>query len=268
MAINDESSSSSIVSMIGTSKYVQSFNSVHDNPNLKITSQLLDGLNYVRWAQPAKLFVGGRGKTGFLLGIEKEHAQSNPKYILREKIMLGSSNFPMRLRILNRVLRLWGCIMRDFDRVGKNYLNMIASSSGQLAYQGLNPDFEYVRVNLLDKTPFPTLEEAHVYHFSDQSGRSPMPPTSGIPSETSVMAVRYAYPVPPSVPSQTSHISSPSVSPLLVASGNSRPPRKKYDYCGIEPSPTSSIPITTDDDSHVSHTDDDKPITIRKEKHN
>ncbi|KAF6167521.1 hypothetical protein GIB67_031722 [Kingdonia uniflora] len=32
---------------------------------------------------------------------------------------------------------------------------------------GLNPDFEYARVHLLDKTPFPTLEEAHAYCLSD-----------------------------------------------------------------------------------------------------
>ncbi|KAF6153452.1 hypothetical protein GIB67_030604, partial [Kingdonia uniflora] len=35
---------------------------------------------------------------------------------------------------------------------------------------------------------------------------------------------------------------------------------------GIEPSPTASIPVTTDDDSPVSHSDDDRPIIIRKEK--
>ncbi|KAF6155564.1 hypothetical protein GIB67_004558 [Kingdonia uniflora] len=79
MAIGDESSSSSTVSSIGTSEDVQSFNSVHDNPKLKITSQLLDDLNYVRWAQFVKLFVGGRGKIGFLLSIEKE-LESDPKY--------------------------------------------------------------------------------------------------------------------------------------------------------------------------------------------
>ncbi|KAF6147396.1 hypothetical protein GIB67_041216 [Kingdonia uniflora] len=54
----------------------------------------------------------------------------------------------------------------------------------------LNPDFGYVRVHLLYKTPFPTPEEAHVYCFSDQSRRSPMPLISGIPSETFVMVVR------------------------------------------------------------------------------
>ncbi|KAF6153178.1 hypothetical protein GIB67_031132 [Kingdonia uniflora] len=95
---------------------------------------------------------------------------------------------------------------------------------------GLNPDFEYARVHLLGKTS--TLEVAHAYYFSNQSRWSPMPPISGIPSETSAMAVRYAYPALPSFPSQTSHTSSPSLSPLPAASGNSRPSRKKYDYCG------------------------------------
>ncbi|KAF6161873.1 hypothetical protein GIB67_002583 [Kingdonia uniflora] len=97
---------------------------------------------------------------------------------------------------------------------------------------GLNPDFEYTQVHLLDRTPFPTLEEECAYCLSDQSRRSLMPPISGIPSETSVMAIRYAYPVPSSVPSQTSHTSSPSLSPLPTASGNSHPSRKKCDYCG------------------------------------
>ncbi|KAF6135689.1 hypothetical protein GIB67_028260 [Kingdonia uniflora] len=97
---------------------------------------------------------------------------------------------------------------------------------------GLNPDFEYARVHLLDRTPFPTRKEAHTYCLSDQSRRSPMPPFSEIPSETSAMAVRYAYPAPPSLPSQTSHTSSPTLSPLPAASVNSRPSRKKCDYCG------------------------------------
>ncbi|KAF6168712.1 hypothetical protein GIB67_026598 [Kingdonia uniflora] len=88
-----------------------------------------------------------------------------------------------------------------------------------------------------------------------RSRRSHMPPISGIPSETSAMAVRYAYPAPPSVPSQTSHTSSLSLSPLPTASG-------------IKPSPTAFIPVTTDDDSPVSHSDDDRPIAIRKEKRN
>ncbi|KAF6160207.1 hypothetical protein GIB67_016643 [Kingdonia uniflora] len=88
---------------------------------------------------------------------------------------------------------------------------------------GLNPDFEYARVHLLDRTSFPTLEEAQAYCLSDQSRRSPMPPISGIPSETSAMAICYAYPAPLPVPSQISHTSSPSLSPLPTASGRQPP---------------------------------------------
>ncbi|KAF6145877.1 hypothetical protein GIB67_028872 [Kingdonia uniflora] len=65
---------------------------------------------------------------------------------------------------------------------------------------GLKLDFEYARVHLLDRTHFLTLEEAHAYYLSDQSRLSLTPPIFGIPSEPSVMVVRYAYPVPPSVP--------------------------------------------------------------------
>ncbi|KAF6167670.1 hypothetical protein GIB67_031253 [Kingdonia uniflora] len=169
-------------------------------------------------------------------------------------------------------------------------------------FVGFNPYFEFARVHLLDKTHFPTLEEAHTYCLSDQSRQSPMPPLSGIPSKTFAMAC-YAYPAPVSVPSQIFHTSSPSLSPLPTASGSSHFPRKKCDYCtgsshflrkkcdycrrqppildcqvssialglppatdspllGIEPSPTASILVTTDDDSPIFHNDDDRPIVV------
>ncbi|KAF6146715.1 hypothetical protein GIB67_009001 [Kingdonia uniflora] len=124
-------------------------------------------------------------------------------------------------------------------------------------------------------------------NFRLESRQSPMPPISGILSETFAMAVCYAYSIPPSVPSQTSHTSSPSLSPLPAASGlystTSRTPTpyttlpnilcsSKFatdsPLLGIEPSPTSSIPVTTDDDSLVSHSHDDRLIAIRKEKRN
>ncbi|KAF6147154.1 hypothetical protein GIB67_036873 [Kingdonia uniflora] len=240
----------------------------------------------------------------------------------------------MRLRILNKPASAPSDKVPIPPTTAGIYVKIVEKTWVFQFLAGLNPDFEYARVHLLDRTPFPTLEEAHAYCLSDQSRRSPMPPISGIPSETSVMAIRYAYPAPPSVPSQTSHTSLPSLSPLPTASGNSRPSRKKCDYCdlsslpsdpiplsvpcesaipplvlpsvsrplqvytqrhpgrqpptpdchassvapglqpaidsplsGIEPSPTASIPVTTDDDSPVSHSNDDRLIAIRKEKH-
>ncbi|KAF6165881.1 hypothetical protein GIB67_012778 [Kingdonia uniflora] len=176
--------------------------------------------------------------------------------------------------------------------VAKIYAKIVKKTRVFQFLAGLNPDFEYTRVYLLDMTLFPTLEEAHAYCLSDQSRRLPMPPISGIPLETFAMAVRYAYPAPPSVPSQTSHASSPSLSPLPATSSNSCPSRKKCAYCGCQPptpdcqassvalglppainsplscielSPTAFIPVTTDGgDSPVSHSNDDRPIAIQK----
>ncbi|KAF6136619.1 hypothetical protein GIB67_016075 [Kingdonia uniflora] len=262
MAIGDDSSSSSslIVSSIGTSEDVQSFNSVHDNPNLKITSQLLDGLNYVRWEQSIKLFVGGRGKIEFLLGTEKNlqnqiRSMQSGSRMIRWIFQLSNEigNFKQGIQSLGIYyarLRLSWEELSHYDSfiewpasapsenipipptAAEIYAKIVKKTRVFQFLAGINPDFEYARVYLLDRAPFPTLEEAHAYCLSDKSRRSPMPSIFGIPSETSTMAIRYAYPAPPSVPSQTSHTSSPSLSQLPGASGNSRPLRKKYDYCG------------------------------------
>ncbi|KAF6147875.1 hypothetical protein GIB67_014455 [Kingdonia uniflora] len=339
MAIGDESSSSSTVSSIGTSEDVQSFNYIHDNPNLKITSQLFDGLNYVRWAQSVKLFVDGREKIRFFLDTEKEPVKSDLKYAkwfsddLMVRTWLINSIQPTissKCLFTNNAHLIWESLRKVYSQRENNARIFQLSNEIENFKQG---------TQTLGMTPFPTLEEAHAYYLSDQSRQSPMPPISGIPSETSVITVRYAYPTPPSVSSQISNTSSPSLSSLPAASCNSHPPspsRKKCDYCvrqilwplmfslrmkstgfdsfsiclphrqllmqvytrrhpgrqppipdfqtssvapglplatdsplsGIDPSPTASIPVTTDDDSPVSHSDDDGPIAIRKEKRN
>ncbi|KAF6152157.1 hypothetical protein GIB67_005803, partial [Kingdonia uniflora] len=177
-----------------------------------MTSQVLDGLNYGRWAQFVKFFVGGCENIGFLLNTEKERAESDLKYA-----KWFSDDSMVRTLLINfmQLTISAGELCKD-----------CGEDSGVSV--GFNPNFEYARVHLLDMTPFPTPEEAHIYCVSDQSRRSPMPPIFGIPSEIFIMVVCYAYPVQPSIPSMTS---SPILSPLPVASDNSRPLRKKCDYC-------------------------------------
>ncbi|KAF6166111.1 hypothetical protein GIB67_023821 [Kingdonia uniflora] len=120
-----------------------------------------------------------------------------------------------------------GSSLFSWYRETKEGTIVLISGASSTVYEVDDSDYT---CRLLFGTPFPTLEEAHIYCLSDQNRRSPMPPISGIPLETSNMDVRYAYPAPLSVPSQTSHTSSPSLSPLPATSGNSRPPRKKCAY--------------------------------------
>ncbi|KAF6163894.1 hypothetical protein GIB67_024749 [Kingdonia uniflora] len=68
--------------------------------------------------------------------------------------------------------------------VSEIYAKIVEKTRAFQFLAGINPDFEYARVHLLDKTIFPTPEEAHAYCLSDQSRQSPMPPISGILLET------------------------------------------------------------------------------------
>ncbi|KAF6152181.1 hypothetical protein GIB67_019403 [Kingdonia uniflora] len=209
MAIGGESSSSSTVSSIGTSEDVQTFNYVHDNRNLKITSQLLDGLNYVRWAQFVKLFVGVRGNIGFFLAQKKNlhnqiRSMQSGSRMIRWIFQLSNEigNFKQGTHTLGmyyaRLRSSWE-ELSHYDSfielpasvpsekvpipptAAEIYAKIVEKTRVFQFLAGLNPDFEYARIHLLDRTLFPILEETHAYCLSDQSRRSPMPPISGIP---------------------------------------------------------------------------------------
>ena len=41
----------------------------NENPNLRITTTLFDGTNYLSWSKSATLFLKNRGKIGYVNGI-------------------------------------------------------------------------------------------------------------------------------------------------------------------------------------------------------
>ncbi|KAF6153607.1 hypothetical protein GIB67_027474 [Kingdonia uniflora] len=110
----------------------------------------------------------------------------------------------------------------------KIYVKIVEKTRVFQFLAGLKPDFEYARVHLLDMTPFPTLEEVYTRRHPGYQ--------------------------PPTPDCQTS-----SVAPGL-------PPAIDSPLSGIGHFPIASIPVTTNDDSPVSHSDDDRPNAIRKEK--
>ncbi|KAF6147631.1 hypothetical protein GIB67_031622, partial [Kingdonia uniflora] len=111
---------------------------------------LLDDLNYVRWAQSVKFFVGGREQIGFLPGTEKESTKSDPNFIEwlasapSEKVPIPPTAAEIYAKIMEKT--------RVFQFLA-----------------GLNPDFEYARVHLLDRTSFSTLEETRILSLRSES---------------------------------------------------------------------------------------------------
>ena len=53
----------------------------HHAPAQRITSVLLNGQNFASWSRSLRLYLGGKGKSGWLLGIEKQPATTDPKRI-------------------------------------------------------------------------------------------------------------------------------------------------------------------------------------------
>ncbi|KAF6166912.1 hypothetical protein GIB67_020141 [Kingdonia uniflora] len=136
MAIGDESSSSSTVSLIGTSEDAQPFNSVHDNPNLKITSQLLDGYSdfgdvLCETSAPSE---------------ELSHYDS----FIEWPTSTPSEKVPP-------------------PTAAEIYTKIVEKTRVFQFLAGLNPDFEYARVHLFDTTHFPTIEEAHILSLRSNS---------------------------------------------------------------------------------------------------
>ncbi|KAF6135008.1 hypothetical protein GIB67_014057 [Kingdonia uniflora] len=258
-----------------------------------------------------ELFVGGRGKIGFLFGTEKEPVELDSKYakwfsddsMIRTWLINSiQSIISAGYLFTNNAHLIWESLCKVYSQQENNArIFQLSNKIGNFKQDTQTLGMYYARLRSSweelshydsfiewpagapsENVPIPpTTAEIYTKNVEKtRSRRSPISPILGIPSETSAMAVRYAYPAPPSVPSQTSHTSSPSLSPLPAASGRQPPtpncqvssvapglpPAIDLPLSGIEPSPTAFIPVTTDDDSPVSHSDDDKLIAIRKEK--
>jgi hypothetical protein len=53
----------------------------HHAPAQHVTSILLNGQNFATWSRSLRLYLGGKGKSGWLLGIEKQPTTTDPKRI-------------------------------------------------------------------------------------------------------------------------------------------------------------------------------------------
>ena len=77
---NSEKSEVSKTSESHTRGVESQVTSLSENPTLQITTQKLDGLNYLTWSQSALMFIRSKGKMGYLNGKITEPMETNPTY--------------------------------------------------------------------------------------------------------------------------------------------------------------------------------------------
>ncbi|RVW90212.1 Retrovirus-related Pol polyprotein from transposon RE1 [Vitis vinifera] len=97
-----------------------------ENLTLQITIHKLNGCNFLRWSQPVKLFIKGKGKLGYLTGANKATNPKNPAYQTWDS---------------ENSMDLW-------DAVQETYSDL-----------GLNKELDEVRGRILGKELLPSIRE-------------------------------------------------------------------------------------------------------------
>uniref|UniRef100_A0A2N9IGT2 Integrase catalytic domain-containing protein n=1 Tax=Fagus sylvatica TaxID=28930 RepID=A0A2N9IGT2_FAGSY len=200
----------------------------HHAPAQRITSALLNGRNFAAWSRSLRLYLGGKGKSGWLLGIEKQPAASDAKRIqwdMDNCTILGWMFNSMNERIYNTFMYhdtvngLWTALSLGLSVV--DYFGYLQSRWEELAqyeplsdfpaeaasivvtrlgrqhtYQfllGLKPEFEALRTQILNTSPMPSLYEAYATIDSDERRRRLGPPISTTVSASPVIAEQMAF---------------------------------------------------------------------------
>ncbi|XP_059625859.1 uncharacterized protein LOC132268941 [Cornus florida] len=100
-----------------------------ENPGLQITTVKLDGSNYLIWAQSAKMFIGGKGKIGYITGSEKELAESEKAYpqwfadnamVMSWLVNSMQPNIVVGYMFMKTAKQIWDSVQRTYSQRQNN----------------------------------------------------------------------------------------------------------------------------------------------------
>ncbi|PIA52948.1 hypothetical protein AQUCO_01000658v1 [Aquilegia coerulea] len=153
-----------------------------DNPRLQITIVKLNGQNFLIWAQSARMYIAGRGKIGYLTGDAKEPESTDTTYskwysenslVMSWLVHSMQPNIVVGYMFMRTTKEIWDAVQNVAD--AKIYTKLIEKQRVFQFLAGLNSEFEYARVHILNREPFPNLNEAYSSVLSDESRRSSQP---------------------------------------------------------------------------------------------
>ncbi|GFY80335.1 hypothetical protein Acr_01g0001440 [Actinidia rufa] len=183
----------------------------------RITCELLNGKNFAAWSHSVRLFLGGKGKFGWLLGTITKPNATDPKFVQWEIdncTILGWLFNSMEPRIYHVFMYMtWSLFfMVLFDQDSRweelaqyEPLSEFTTEGGiaarrldrQHTYQflmGLKPEFEALRTQIVNTTPMPSIFEAFAMLDGDERRHRllqlPPPPVteSTIPDQMALAA--------------------------------------------------------------------------------
>ncbi|XP_073307164.1 uncharacterized protein [Primulina huaijiensis] len=137
-----------------------------DISSIQITTQKLNGRNYLQWAQSVKIVICGRGKLGYLTGELKPPTQSDPthkNWLVENSIVLAWLINSMEPEISRRCL--WFHTAKEVWELLTVYCSIKIRSNlekERVFYflAGLNRNIDDVRGRVVARDPFPSPEDA------------------------------------------------------------------------------------------------------------
>ena len=99
----------------------------NDNPTFQITTQKLNGQNFLQWSQLAKLFIKSKGKMSYTIGAKSKSNSNDRRYELwdEENFMVRSWLLhSMQLEISQTYLffsiakEIWDAINQMYSKIG------------------------------------------------------------------------------------------------------------------------------------------------------
>ncbi|GFY95385.1 hypothetical protein Acr_10g0007700 [Actinidia rufa] len=160
-------------------------------PGARITCELLNGKNFAAWSRSVRLFLGGKGKSGWFLDTITKPNAIDPKCVqweINNCTILGWLFNSIELRIYHvfmyhdMVPLLWSSLTKILDGRNLPSISLSASSplkgGSQLAVltvsiainflMGLKPKFEALRTQIVNTTPMPSIFEAFAMVDGDE----------------------------------------------------------------------------------------------------
>ncbi|GFZ05772.1 molybdenum cofactor sulfurase [Actinidia rufa] len=186
-------------------------------PGARITCELLNGKNFAAWSRSVRLFLGGKGKSGWLLGTITKPNATDPKFVQWEIdncTILGWLFNSMEPRIYHASQASLSLSVEDYFAYLQSRWEELAqyeplsefTTEGGIAarrldrqhtYQflmGLKPEFEALRTQIFNTTPMPSIFETFAMLDGDERRHRllqlPPPPVteSTIPDQMALAA--------------------------------------------------------------------------------
>ncbi|KAL6323722.1 hypothetical protein AAG906_002190 [Vitis piasezkii] len=164
---------------------------ITNSSKISPTTIRLNGDNFLRWSQSVRMYIGGRGKMGYLTGEKKAPVVDDPNYAIWDaknsmifeltlklgEIRQGEDNITKYFNYLKRIwqdLDLFNTYEWKSAEDGLHHKETMEDNRIFKFLAGLNVEFDEVRGRIIGRQPLPSIGEVFSEVRREESKRNVM----------------------------------------------------------------------------------------------